>query len=78
MDDAGITATSCGSGTERMVRYEYHSAMSREECPTPGPKASFPQGEQPSTKGKERATDERPTQGTARHPEESDERVANE
>ena len=78
MDNAGITAMSCGSGTVRMVRYEYRSAMSWEESLTPGPKASFPQGEQPLTKGKERAADERPTQGTTRHPEESDERVANE
>ena len=44
----------------------------------PGPRASFPQWEQCSAKGKEQAADKWPTQGTTRHPEESDERVANE
>jgi len=67
-----------GSGTERTVQYEYHSAMSQEESLMPGPRVSFPQGEQPSAKGKERATDEWPAQGTARHPEESNEQAANE
>jgi len=49
-----------------------------EESLTPGPRLRFPQREQPSAKGKEWATDERPTQGTTRHPEESNEWAANE
>ena len=53
MDDVGITATSRGSGIDRMVQKEYRSAMSRDESPTPGPKATFPQAGQPSAKGKE-------------------------
>ena len=67
MDDTGITSMSCGRGTERVVHCEYHSAMSRDESPTPGPGASFPPREQPSVKGKEWAADERPTQSAGRH-----------
>ena len=40
MDNVGITATSHGSGIERTVQQEYHSAMLRNESPTPGPKAT--------------------------------------
>ena len=71
MDDTGITATSHGSGVEKMVQHEYHSAMSWEESTTPGPRASFMPREQPLMKGREWATDEQPTQGTARHPKNS-------
>ena len=60
MDDAGMTAMSCGSGVERTVQEEYRSAMSRDESPTPGPKARFPETGQPSAKGKEQAADEQP------------------
>ena len=60
MDDTGIIATSRGSGTERMVQQEYRSAMSRDESPTPGPKARFPEMGQPLAKGKEQAADEQP------------------
>lgn len=76
MDNAGITATSHGSGVEKTVQHEYHSTMSWEESLTPGPRASFMPREQPSTKGKEQATDEQPTQGTARHPENSNNQAA--
>ena len=65
MDDAGVTATSCGSGVERTVQKEYHSVMLRDESLTPGPKATFPQVGQPSAKGKERA-DEQPTSSAER------------
>ena len=54
MDDMGITATSHGSDTERMVQQEYCSVMSRDESPTPGPRVTFLQVGQPSAKGKER------------------------
>ena len=67
MDNTGITATSCGSGVERMVQQEYCSAMLRDESPTPGPKASFLQAGQPSVKGKEQAVDEQPASSTKRH-----------
>ena len=56
MDNVGITATSHGSGVERMVQQEYHSAMSRDESLMPGPRVTrvtFPQAGQPSAKGKE-------------------------
>ena len=66
VDDVGMTATSRGSGTERMVQQEYHSAMSRDESPTPGPKARFPETWQPSAKGKERAADEQPASSAER------------
>ena len=56
----GITATSRGSGIERTVQQEYHSAMSRDESPTPGPKARLPETGQPSVRGKEQAADEQP------------------
>ena len=61
MDDVGITATSHGSGIERMVQQEYCSAMSRDESPMPGPRATFPQVGQPLAKGKEQVADEQPT-----------------
>ena len=66
MDDTGITATSRGSGVERTVQQEYHSVMLRDESPTPGPKATFPQTGQPSAKGKERAADEQPASSAER------------
>jgi gag-polyprotein putative aspartyl protease len=66
MDDAGITATSRGSGVERTVQQEYRSAMSRDDSPTPGPKAKFPEMGQPSAKGKERAADEQPASSAER------------
>ena len=66
MDDAGITATSRGSGVERTVQQEYRSAMSRDDSPTPGPKAKLPEMGQPSAKGKERAADEQPTSSAER------------
>ena len=66
-DDAGVTATSRGSGVERTVQQEYHSAMSRDESPTPGPKAAFPQVGQPLAKGKEQAAEEQPTSSAERH-----------
>ena len=53
VDDAGMTATSCGSGAERTVQQEYCFAMSRDESLTPGPKARFLETGQPSAKGKE-------------------------
>ena len=53
MDDAGITAMSCGSDVERTVHQEYCSVMLRDESPTPGPKARFLETGQPSAKGKE-------------------------
>ena len=53
MDDAGMTATSCGSGVERTVQQEYCSVMSRDESSTPGPKARLPETGQPSARGKE-------------------------
>ena len=52
MDDAGITATSHGSGAERTVQHEYHATMSWDESPTPGLRAGFPQMGQPTAKGK--------------------------
>ena len=58
MDDVGITSMSRGSGIERMVQKEYRSAMSRDESPIPGPKATFPQAGQPLVKGTEQAADE--------------------
>ena len=58
MDDAGITATSWGSGIERMVQQEYCSVMLRDESPMPGTRANFPQAGQPLAKGKEKAADE--------------------
>ena len=61
MDDTGMTATTCGSGVERMVQQEYCSAMSRDKSPMPGPRETFLQVAQPSAKGKERAADEQPT-----------------
>ena len=67
MDDAGITATSHGSGIERMVQPEYCSVMSRDEFPTPGPRAMFLQAGQPSVKGKERAVDKQPMSSAERH-----------
>ena len=66
MDNAGINATSRGSGVERTVQKEYCSAMSRDESPTPGPKATFPQAGQPSAKGKERAAEEQPASSAER------------
>ena len=66
MDDAGLTATSHGSGVERTVQQEYCSAMLRDESPTPGPKARFPETGQPSAKGKERAADEQPVSSAER------------
>ena len=66
MDDAGMTATSHGSGAERTVQQEYRSAMSRDESPTPGPKARFPETGQPLAKGKERAADEQPVSSAER------------
>ena len=39
-DAMGVTATSHGSGIERTVQQEYHSAMLRDESPMPGPKAA--------------------------------------
>ena len=66
VDDAGMTATSHGSGAERTVQQEYRSAMLRDESPTPGPKARFLETGQPSAKGKERATDEQPASSTER------------
>ena len=66
VDDAGMTAMSRGSGIERMVQQEYHSAMSRDESPTSGPKARFPETGKPSAKGKERATDEQPVSSAER------------
>ena len=66
MDDVGITSTSRGSGIERMVQKEYRSAMSRDESPIPGPKATFPQAGQPSVKGKEQAAEEQPTSSAER------------
>ena len=53
MDNAGITATSRGSGIERTVQQEYCSAMSRDESPMPGPKARFLEMGRPSAEGKE-------------------------
>ena len=67
MDDMGITATSHGNGVERTVEQEYHSAMSRDEALTPGPRVTFPQAGQPSEKGKEQAADEQPTSSAERH-----------
>ena len=52
MDDVGITATSRGSGVERTVQREYHSAMLRDESLTPGLKARLPETGQPSARGK--------------------------
>ena len=66
MDDAGVTAMSHGSAGERTVQQEYRSAMSRDESPTPGPKAAFPQSGQPLAKGKERAAEEQPTSSAQR------------
>ena len=66
MDNVGITATSHGSGVERMVQQEYCSVMSRDESPTPGPRATFPQVGQPSAKGKEQAADEQPASSAKR------------
>ena len=66
MDDMGITATSRGSGIERTVQQEYCSAMSRDESPTPGLKATFPETGQPLAKGKERAADEQPASSAER------------
>ena len=66
MDNVGMTATTHGSGVERTVQEEYRSAMSRDESPTPGPKARFPEMGQPSVKGKERATDEQPVSSAKR------------
>ena len=40
--------------------------MSRDESPTPRPKAAFPQAGQPSAKGKERAVEEQPTSSAER------------
>ena len=53
MGNVGVTATSRGSGVERTVQQEYRSAISRDESPTPGPKAKFPQVGQPLAKGEE-------------------------
>ena len=53
MDDAGITATSRGSGVERTVQREYCSIMSRDESLTPRLKARLPETGQPSARGKE-------------------------
>ena len=66
MGNAGITATSRGSGVERMVQKEYHSVMSRDESLTPGPKVTFPPAGQPSAKGKERAAEEQPMSSAER------------
>ena len=66
VDDAGMTATSRGSGAERTVQQEYHSAMLRDESLTPGLKARFPETGQPSAKGKERAADEQPASSAER------------
>ena len=55
-----------GSGVERTVQQEYHSAMLRDESPTPGPKARFPETGQPLAKGKERAADEQPASSAKR------------
>ena len=66
MDDVGVTATSCGSGVERMVQQEYHSVMSRDESLTPGPKAAFLQAGQPSVKGKGQAMNEQPMSSAER------------
>ena len=71
MDDAGITATSRGSGVERTVQQEYCSAMSRDESPTPGLKERFPETGQPSAKGKERAADEQPASSAERRLDET-------
>ena len=60
-DDVGVTATSRGSGVERMVQQGYCSVMSRDESLTPGPKAAFLQVGWPLAKGKERAANELPT-----------------
>ena len=67
VDDAGMTATSRGSGIERTVQQEYCSAMLRDESPTPGPKARFPEMGQPLVKGKERAADKQPASSAERH-----------
>ena len=67
MDNMEITATSHGSGIERMVQQEYCSMMLRDESPMPGPKAAFPQAGQPLVKGKERAADEQPASSAERH-----------
>ena len=40
--------------------------MLRDESPTPGPKARFPETGQPLAKGKERAADEQPVSSTER------------
>ena len=60
MDNVGVTATSCGSGIERMVQQEYCSAMLRDESPTPGPRVTFLQAGQPLAKCKEQAADKQP------------------
>ena len=41
MDDIGVVVTSHGSSIERTVQQEYHSVMSRDESPTPGPRVTF-------------------------------------
>ena len=41
--------------------------MSRDESPTPGPKARLPETGQPSARGKERAADEQPALSAERH-----------
>ena len=66
VDDVGMTAMSCGSGVERTVQQEYHSVMLRDESPTLGPKARFPEMGQPSAKGKERAADKQPASSAER------------
>ena len=71
MDNAGITATSCGSGAERVLWHEYHAATLRDESLTPGPQVSFPRMGQPMEKGKEQAAGKRPMQSPERHPNET-------
>ena len=66
MDDVGITATSRGSGIERTVQQECRPAMLRDESPTPGVKATFPEMGQHLAKGKEQAADEQPVSSAER------------
>ena len=66
MDNVGITATSRGSGIERTIQQEYCSVMSRDESLMPGPRATFPQAEQPKAKGNEQVVDKQPTSSTKR------------
>ena len=71
MDNAGITATSHGSGAERMLWHEYHATTLWDESLTPGPRESFPQMGQSLAKGKEWAMGERPMQSPKRCPDET-------